>query len=439
MKAEEIALRLIKNNYEAYYIGGYVRDFLLGKKSSDIDIVTRARPRDIKKLFNKDCDLDFVGKSFGVVIVDKTEVATYRKDLNKESVSYEDSLEKDVKRRDLTINSIAMNPITGEIVDYNNGIEDLSYKIIRFIGDPDKRIEEDPCRILRACRFYAYLEGTFDEDTLESLQKNSDLINKIAKERVFKELKKVMMTCRNASLFFKALQKIGALSKLFPLLYKTIGYTQNRYHKENLYEHLMRTGDAISCQYPVTKLAGYLHDIGKVRSMALNYETGDFSFIGHEKEESFTLKRLLTDLRFATKTIDWVMNLIELHMHDLPTTAKGMRKLLKTLNEKEISLSSFLRLRLADTKGNLSSHKTNVLSKIKGVIQLKQEVIKRKEAFSLKDLKIDGYDVMHKLNLKPGPKIGKILNKILELVMKDPDENERVNLLIKLKEFENVV
>jgi tRNA nucleotidyltransferase/poly(A) polymerase len=255
-----VADRLVNNGFECFIVGGAVRDYFLGKQPKDTDFATNATPNQVAALF-KDKKVSTNGKTFKVVMVDEIEVATYRKDRQNELFSakhckpvYAKTIEEDLSRRDLTINAMAINIRDGVLIDLFNGKQDLEKGIIRFVGDPLERIKEDPNRIVRACRFLAKLEGSFEKETLKVLQNYSHYIKDyVAPERIRIEILKTM-ALETPSLFFSALHLIGALRYIFPEMDDCFDHQHGKYHPETISEHLMLTGDIISPRFPLLRL-----------------------------------------------------------------------------------------------------------------------------------------------------------------------------------------
>lgn len=430
----ELLKTLIDAGYEAYIIGGYVRDKLLGIPAYDADIVTSAKPDEIISVF-KDRKCELVGKSFGVVIVDGTEIATYRKDRyfggsNKNvKVTYSQTLKEDTSRRDLTINTLAMD-IDGNIIDYNNGIKDLENRIIKFVGKPEDRVKEDPNRMIRACRFLALIDGMFHPETFSAIQKYSDYAETlIKKERIRKEIMKAM-NIRKASKFFIALHQTNILKYIFPSLEECIGVMQDGYyHREPIFSHNMMCGDAISCRFPLIKLSGYLHDVGKPIAKEYDVEKEKFTFHEHEDLGASKVKEEITDLKFSNYEIDFVYYMIKSHMYALPSTAKGFRKLIRNLDGRGLTYRDFMRLRLADRYARVSEAKKYPnFREIIDIMYRFENVFIRKEPFGLKDLAINGYDLMN-LGIPEGPQIGNLLRCLLDMVIENPEFNNRESLI----------
>lgn len=422
-KAFKIIETLCKNGCKSYLTGGVVRDLFLGKVPNDYDVVTEATSDQVVNFFP---NASTVGKAFEVCIVDGIEVAGYRKDVNFDighkncEVTPAMSLEEDLARRDLTINAMAFCPYTNELIDPYGGKQDLEDKIIRFVGEPHLRIKEDPCRILRACRFYALLDGELDPYTFRAM-KNSwrQLKDSIAPERIRTEILKAMKI-RKASKFFEALQHIEALQDIIPPLSDCYGFPGGKYHNETIFEHCMIVGDSISTRCPITKLAGYLHDVGKPI-----FVRKDGSFKEHENIGV----RELEVLRFSINEIRKIEELIRLHMFS-PKEAKGKgtRRFLGKL--KNITYRDFLRLKFADYTGNLRRGSLSFSEKKKIINKFESEILREDGVTNgVNSLAINGHDIMSLFDLRPGPEVGAYLNYLYEIVLENPELNIRDSLM----------
>lgn len=454
----KIIEKLLNNGYEAFYVGGYVRDTILDRPSYDIDIVTSARPNEIIDLF-KDHKVDLIGKSFGVVVVDGIEVSTYRSDkyggLSDKNVDikYASTIEEDLSRRDFTINAIIMDT-NGVRYDYHGGLHDLDNRIIRFIGDPHDRIKEDPNRIIRACRFRALLDGIFYPDTYSALYQNKTLVTYIAPERIQKEIMKVLSSIKEASKFFIACYQIGILKYILPSLHHCVGEFQGDYHKEPLFIHNMRVGDAISCKFPLLKLAGYLHDVGKIQARYYDEEAAKYHYKKHENIGALLAEHDLGLLKFSNNDIKYVCNVILSHMRSVEGGPKAYRKSIRQFDELGITYKDFLRMRMADragiTKEKESPPKLGdavgkktfftphmTCGELRTIVGKFHDVFNNDEPFSVRNLEVNGHDVMEILNIEPSRKVGEVLNYLLELVIEDPEKNNREILIEEVKKVKN--
>lgn len=425
-KANNILKKLYNNGFEAYIAGGAARDILLGKKPSDFDIVTNASYGKLKNIFAKN-KISVVGLSFKVCIIDGIEVATYRKTESRGTISEATyTIYDDLKRRDLTINAMAINPISGKFIDICGGKNDLRDRIIRFNGSAKERIIEDPCRILRACRFLSKIEGRFSDDTLYNLKKHNDLAHKIAPERIRLELLKAMVESK-PSIFFDALNEIDLLNFISPgfkLCYQLDG---GSYHNETVDTHIKIAGDSVTKKKPLLRLATFYHDHGKPYSSSFK-EDGSISFLKHELIGADVVEKELRKLKFSIKEVSYIRDLVKYHLRsiDEKTKSKTVRKFLRELKDHNICWKDWLIIKIADRKGNLK--KANFTKdEIKTIVlKIYNEICSKSKprAFHVKDLNIKGRDVIDLLKIKQGPTIGIIMEKTLEYVLDDPSKNK---------------
>lgn len=434
--ATEIIRRLCQQGWEAYLAGGAARDILNGEKPDDYDVVTRAPYEKVKELF-KDRKLSLVGASFKVCIVDGVEVSTYRKDTyfgqsaKNCQIREASTIQEDLARRDITINSMAFCPYNGDIIDEYGGIDDLKNRVIKFTGNPVDRILEDPCRILRACRFLAKIEGRFDPPTFIALKNNVLLVEKeVAPERIRLEIVKALQYKR-PGLFFDAMHDIGILGFVFPGLEACYGHDGGMYHDETIDLHSKIVGDSLSPRKPMLRLAGYLHDIGKPATAKI--KDNKLSFINHAGIGEEMVKEAMGKLKFSLKEISYVRALTRHHMRYIEYLGKpkAVRKMLKAFSEDNVDWKDWLCLRIADTKGNLKKKDLDPKEIKTIVLKIRQELKPslRKAALTINDLKVSGRDIMKALDLEAGPQIGRILDSLLECVLEQPELNTKDALL----------
>jgi putative nucleotidyltransferase with HDIG domain len=428
-KAFEIIKKLQENGYEAIIVGGWVRDNIIGIQSDDVDIATSAQSHQIKELFQDTCT-KIDGVSFHVNIVNGIEVATYRYDVDGDFPLFAECFSEDSARRDLTINSIGYDPIVDKNIDHWNGEEDLKNRIIRFVGIAQARIEEDPVRMLRAARFAAKIDGRLVPSAFFAIKDNAHLIDNIPRERIQKEILKALKTPK-PSIFWEILHRTGILNRIIPELDDCWYHDGGRFHSEFVHEHLLDCGDAIDASNPIVRLAGYLHDIGKVEA----YDENDFSFIGHEKFGADVVRDILTNLKFPTSTIEKVCALVLTHMRsvELDSTKRTYRRTISKLDNYGVSVSDFLVLKFADRVAN--RRKENFTQEEINQLIDNFENISGEEnaAFSVKDLAVDGNDVLTAGHEK-GKRVGLILDHFLKLVLEDPKSNSRSELLELLED-----
>lgn len=418
--ADHILKRLAEKSFRAYVAGGAVRDMISGKSPSDLDIVTDASPSDIRHIFRHE-HVRTVGKSFHICLVNGVEVASFRGNLAMFPVS-------DLGKRDFTINSMAWDPQTRTLIDPFSGQKDLEQKIIRFTGACDLRILEDPLRMVRACRFVSQINGRLSSETVEAIKKHGALVEKaVAKERIRMEILKAMEHDQ-PSLFFKALHETGLLKTIFPCLDRLVDLDGGPFHGETVFEHCMIVGDAISVQFPLLRLAGFLHDAGKFDAAA--EKQGRITFHGHEDIRDKIVADLL-ELKFSNQEIDHIDAVIRVHMRSLKedTTPRAVRRILALLFETGVTYQEFMRIRIADTRGNLAKRPYTFgeirtrLGKLMGELNHRPFA-----AFSMGDLDINGKEVMALLNIPPGPEVGRVMNLLFQRVLDDPDLNHKVKL-----------
>lgn len=433
----DIIRTLCDNGFATYIVGGPVRDLLNDTNPSDIDIVTAASPDVIEQLF-KHHDVRKVGKSFGVMLVDGFEVATFRHDRHnilldarQTVVEYASTIDEDLSRRDLTVNAMALCELTGELVDNHGGVQDLKQGVIRFVGDPVQRILEDPNRIIRAARFLAKLKGTFDIPTLLALQAHAHLVKThVAPDRIKTEVLKAMEVDA-PSLFFSALHVIGALGHIFPSLSSCVGHEHGQHHSETVWEHVMIAGDSVSPKFTLVRLAAFLHDVGKPQAYA---DAEGTNFAGHEVIGAHLVREEMAALRFSNVEIDTVADLVRSHMWlgAAITTDKALRKALFRFAEKGISTRDWLRIRIADRKANLTKQPftlADIKQRAKR-IGIGAEVRLAPPKVSAHQLSVSGKQLIEHFGLTPGPVVGCVQKHLLSFLIEHGWENDTPEMLL---------
>ncbi len=426
---DNIIHTLCLNGFEAYLAGGAVRDMLLGLEPSDTDVVTDAQTEAIRRIF-RGRKVVAAGKSFKVNLVDGIEVATYRSSASSEKPV---SLQTDLRRRDLTINSMALCPYSGKLADPFGGLGDLKNKVIRFTENPEARIKEDPCRIVRACRFLAKINGVFDRNSLKAMRYYKNMVKaQVAPERIRLAIMKTLEYAK-PSIFFNALQSIGVLADILPALNRCVGLAGGPHHNETVFTHCMMVGDALAPQRKRLRLAGFLHDAGKAETIQIH--NGRVRFIGHEK----ALEQLMADLKTLKFTISeqtYIQALINLHMRRIKkdSTPKTVRRLLAACQKRQIDYKDHLRLAIADRKGNLAKP-DYTFAQLKTICKRIRTELSGAQpgAFGLADLAVTGHDVTRILKIPPGPVIGLTLARLLAAVIDNPRLNtpERLTAMIR--------
>lgn len=430
---KDVSAKLIAGGFEAYIVGGCVRDLIIGREPKDWDLTTNATPEQIIPLFDK----TFYENTFGTVGVviseDRTiEVTPYRLESaysdnrHPDKVTFSDKLEDDLKRRDFTINALASNVITGEVVDNFDGVRDLESKTIRAVGSPDKRFTEDALRLVRAIRFSAELGFTIEHDTQNSIMKHADLIKNISIERIRDEVTKIIAS-DNPMMGFVFLERLGLLKHFLPEISNAVGVSQNQAHSFDVFEHLLRSLQcAADKKYPFyVRLAALLHDIGKPTTKR-NIKGGkDCTFYGHEVVGAKMTAEILKRMKFSNENIKLVVNLVRWHMFFSDTeqiSLSAVRRIIRNVGPDYIW--DLVNLRICDRIG--TGRPKEDPYRLRKYMSMIEEVLR--EPVSVSKLKIGGKELMKVAELKPGPKIGFILNILLEEVIDNQEKNTEGNL-----------
>lgn len=438
-KVENILTRLKEAGYEAFLVGGCVRDALLGIPCEDFDIATSARPKDIKKLFPK-CRA--VGQAFAVMLVDGLEVATFRNDgtysdyRHPDSITYADSIEEDLSRRDFTVNAMAYD---GEkIIDPYDGRSDLENRIIRFVRNARERMREDPLRALRACRFAAKIDGKLEPKTRKAIKDLGHLIDMVSVERRQQELTKMLLG-KNPDLALRLVGELGLLPYLFLDLVPSMGCTQPPHHKEDCWEHALQTlKSAKRIDLPL-RLACLLHDIAKP-ACRKEVEKDRFIFYNHDILGEKMVRKALTDLRFSNEMIDKVSEYTRYHMRPLLYSFHmkdpALQRLIGAL--RYITIRDLIRFMLCDVRGNMTNKGKGfsfTLELARPVMRRIRRIEKEKRVLHIKDLPVNGNDLMKELGIPPGPEVGKLLAKLYSLALQKPKLATREKLLSEAKKL----
>ena len=427
--------RLNKNGYEAYIVGGCVRDSLLSKKPYDFDITTNAMPNEMLEIFS-DFKIIPTGIKHGtltIMIEDQSfEVTTYRMDgeyldnRHPKEVTFSRSLAQDLERRDFTINALAYNKQDG-LVDLFDGISDLKGKNIKCVGDPDKRFTEDALRIMRAIRFASTLGFKIDYKTKESILKNCHLLKNVSMERIRDELLKLLCGDNVTAVLIEYREVIATI---IPELRVTFDFDQhNKHHIYNVYDH-MAFAVGYSKPDPDVRLALLLHDIGKPACYKTD-ENGAGHFYGHGKAGEKISRPILKRLRLPTQTVELISDLIL--YHDYPIEPKR-RVVLRRLNKfGEDKLRKLMMVK----EGDSLAHNPKYLRRAEETEEINEiidDVISCNECYSLKTLKISGTD-LKSLGIPAGKRIGIILNTLLSEVIEGNIENSHEVLIARAKEW----
>ncbi len=448
-RIKKIIAKFHENKAEIYIVGGAVRDLLLGREVNDWDFTTNLTPEEMKQLFPKN---SFYNNAFGTLsIVEKDgeifEVTTFRTERgysdgrHPDEIKWGKTLTEDLERRDFTINAMAINfkPTLPslkkggfdsgniEIIDLFEGQKDLENKLIRTVGNPDERFGEDALRLIRAVRIAGQIGFKIEEKTLESIKKNAHLIKNIAGERIRDELFKILLSS-TPSEGIELLRESGLMAEIMPELINGVGMTQKGHHIDDVWTHNLKALDNCQSNNPVTRLAALLHDVGKPKSM--RDDGKEKTFHNHEVYGSRIAVEIGKRLKLSNKELDQLFRLVRWHMFTVQETQtdKAVRRFIRNVTLDYID--EMIAMRRADRLGS-GAKETSWRWEL-----FKQRIVEvQKQPFAVKDLKVNGLDVMEILGIKPGPKIGEVLNSIFKEVEEKPELNDREILLEKIKSF----
>jgi tRNA nucleotidyltransferase (CCA-adding enzyme) len=427
-----ICERLRESGKRGWVVGGCVRDMLLGRVVSDWDVCTSARPDEIQKLFPRSIPTGIEHGTVTVVLNKKHyEVTTLRGEgaytdgRRPDAVHFVDDITADLARRDFTVNAIALDPTTGQVIDPFDGRKDL-------VGSPRERFSEDGLRVLRAARFVATLGLELDAATEAAILPTLDTYRKVSAERVRDEWVKTMKAER-PSRAFEVMRRTGILGITCPELLEGVGLSQNRYHAYDVWRHGMECLDACVGD-PVLRIAALFHDVGKPRTRAMSAKTNDYTFYDHERVGAEIVEPICTRLRFSNDERARITDLVRYHLFHYSDewSDATIRRWIRRVGPTRVP-DLFL-LNEADVRGKGRDFDAD----LSALAQLKAHVAKvlaQGAALSTRDLKVNGHDLIKTLSLKPGPILGEVLDALLEAVTQEPALNEREVLLERAAEI----
>jgi len=463
---QRVGKALIDAEFKCYLVGGAVRDIILGKNPNDFDLTTDALPEDVMKIFPKSVS---VGAKFGTVIVlskdeegenMEVEVTTFRSESEyvdgrwPSKVKFVKEIDKDLGRRDFTINAMALDLESNtldlkedlkewDVYDPFNGQKDLDMKLVRAVGTPIERFKEDGLRAYKACRMAAQLQFQIEKDTLEAIKKALPVAELVSMERVRDEFMKMLLKSPQPSIGIDLMRKTGLLAIFMPELLEGYGIEQKLFHTHDVYWHSLRTCDVA---HDSVKLAALFHDIGKPRT-----DMGNGHFYGHDKVGAEIAEEIMKRMKFSNAEIQKVLILIRNHMfyyphikEDMSEEEKGkiemhqwtdaaVRRFIQRVGQENIE--DLFRLRLADAESNPNSD-----FKPKEITELQKrisKVLKEDMAFKVTDLRINGEDLI-KIGVTKGPQLGIILRELLDMVLDDPLLNVKEKLMKEARRLANI-
>lgn len=445
---EKILEVIEKAKFEAYLVGGCTRDLLMGNKPKDWDITTNASPEEITSLFEK----SFYDNSYGTVTVINEETTDptlkevqitpyriegkYSDQRHPDTVLFSKDINDDLSRRDFTINAIAYNPSKGHFIDNFKGQEDIKDKVIRSVGKPEDRFEEDALRLLRAVRLATQLKFSIEGETEKALINKANLIQSVAVERIREEIVKIVMSDEPMNGFI-LLEKTDLLEFILPEFREGIGIEQNEAHSYHVWEHTLRTMQhSANKKWPLhVRLGALFHDIGKPKTRQWSKEKNNWTFYGHDVVGARMAKKAMERLKFSREMVELVTKLVRYHLFfsDVDKiTMSAVRRVIQSMGKEHIW--DLMKVRACDRIGTGRPKEAPYrLRKYESMIEEAME-----DPITVGMLKVNGGDLIKELEMSPGPKIGYILHALLEEVLDNPEKNNKEYLLEKSKELNSL-
>lgn len=443
LEVKSLSKAFEKTGFQLYIVGGAVRDLILGREVNDWDFTTDAKPEQILKILPD----SFYNNQFGTVGLDSPlgilEVTTMRKEgkyadsRHPTDVTWTNIIEEDLARRDFTVNAMAIPVIneqltTSNLIDPFNGNQDLKNKLIKSVGDPNKRFKEDALRLIRAVRLSVQLQFNIEENTFNALKQNAHLLKQISWERIRDELFKILSTDYPYEGVI-LLKNSELLNIILPEIERGFGIIQQGPKHDRVYdigEHSLLSLKFCPSKDPLVRFAALIHDIGKPDTVKIQ-DDGNVTFYGHEVVGGRLAKKVGERFRLSNKQTDKLIRLVRWHMFSVNEfqTDSAIRRYIKNVGLENID--DMMAVRIGDrlgggTEKDISWRMEEFRKRIAKVLE---------KPFSVSDLKISGTDVMEILNLKPSPKVGEILSQLFQEVLEDPSKNNREHLLDRIKKL----
>ncbi|HUX36317.1 MAG TPA: CCA tRNA nucleotidyltransferase [Rectinemataceae bacterium] len=415
--------------HEAWFVGGAIRDELLGREASDFDVATDARPEAVMGLFRKVIP---TGIKHGTVTVLwkgwSVETTTFRAEggysdgRHPDEVRFGVGIEEDLARRDFTINAMAWDPLSSRLADPFGGKVDLDARLIRAVGQATERFDEDGLRILRAIRFASQLDFSIEAATLGALAERRDRLASVSAERIRDEFSKMLLS-RRPSVALRLMEEGGILGLVLPELAAARGVEQKGLHRFDVLDHLYLATDAVEGRLPL-RLAALFHDLGKPGTKAIDAD-GEVIFHRHEELSATMTEAIMRRLRYPNDLTDKVRHLVRQHMfhYEDNWSDAAVRRFLARVGEG--SMEELLSLRIADGSA-MSGHPVDPRS-LDPLRRRLGKIIEAQEALAIKDLAVKGEDLAA-IGVPRGPIMGKMLNELLEAVIEDPSLNSKERL-----------
>jgi tRNA nucleotidyltransferase (CCA-adding enzyme) len=434
----ELCEKLRAAGFEAYLVGGGVRDLILKRPVHDWDVATSARPPDVQRLFLRSVPTGIAHGTVTVLLDElDVQVTTFRGESgysdarHPDQVVFLDSIDADLSRRDFTINAMALDPVARVLVDPFGGSDDLERRLVRAVGEAAARFAEDGLRCMRALRFAAVLDFAVDQATLDAIPPALPRFRQVSAERVRDELLK-LLTARRPSPAIELMRSTGLLAEVLPELAAAVGLAQNRFHVEDVFQHSLSVCDGVRPD-PILRLAALLHDVGKPVTVEPHAtREGENAFHQHEKVGADLCDAIARRLRLSNEQRERLCHLVAHHLIQTSGwTAPGLRRFLRRVGT--VALDDLFELRAADLEGRPDADRR--LFEL-GALRKRLEEIKTERApLQVSDLAIGGAEVMARLGIQPGRQVGEILRALMERVLEDPALNEADALLAIVDEM----
>jgi tRNA nucleotidyltransferase (CCA-adding enzyme) len=439
-----ICKTLKRSGFEAWLVGGAVRDSILGREAHDFDVATNARPDQVVKLFSHVIETGIQHGTVTVMIDDEGfEVTTFRGEgtysdgRHPDSVEFLNTIEEDLARRDFTMNAVAYDPLRDVVCDPFGGVGDIEDKVIQAVGKAEDRFKEDGLRVLRALRFMSTLGFYLDDSTFQGI--NSDSLASLARvsvERVHDELFKIMGSV-HPTLAMDAMIHTKVLDVILPEMLPMVGCTQNRYHAYDVWRHTMVTLNHCPADNPILGFGALFHDVAKPETKGVHPVHGDATFYDHEIVGAKRTDEILTRLKFSTEDREMIVHLVRNHFirYEIGWSAPALRRWVRKVGLENVpNLCTLARADIAGKGPAMLELEPATINDLENRVSNMKltEVIPT----STKVLVIDGHDVMTHLGISPGPAVGKVLTSLLEAVTDDPECNTRERLLALASEVQ---
>ncbi|MEY4578390.1 MAG: hypothetical protein RL701_3093 [Pseudomonadota bacterium] len=425
--------RIREGGFRAWVVGGSLRDTLRGQSPQDWDLATSALPQDLMRLFRRVVPTGIEHGTVTVLWDDQSyEITTlrgegaYSDSRRPDQVFFVKDVDDDLARRDFTVNALAYDPLEDRLIDPFGGIADLEAKRLRTVGRAEERFGEDGLRVLRAARFVATLGFSLDPATQAAIPGALAAFEKVSKERVRDEWLKTMKA-REPSRAFEVMRETGILAVSCPELLEQVGMEQNKYHAYDVWKHSLACLDASEPE-PMQRIAALLHDLGKPRTRALSDKTHDYTFYNHEVVGADMAEQWLRTYRFSNDERKHIVHLVRQHLicYSSEWSDAAVRRFVRRVGLDQVD--ALMALGRADVlaKGRPVENELALLTELRTRISAS---VARGEAFSARELTVSGHDIVEKLGIRPGPMIGKVLERLVERVLEEPALNQRDTLL----------